>query len=308
MIFQPVPCPSNSPLIKFISFQFEENNVMGDHVSDLTEVQIVDISSSSLSTDTTAAHKKLHKKCNPLTFFWLLMTSVCLREEQNSKYSHYLYEAFKSDSYLSRSLTIFRRQKKKKTILCVTSCSIVFVLVRISGYYHRICLTFPTTNFVIGKTPSTVWDKASSLQLLHLSLSSQVLVLVSQGEKILVLYFVVVKIFQQNKRISLQCWHWQFLNRPSFKAVEWKAISSWKVDACWKNRFLLCFSQDRILPQCLDIIWFSVKCILMEECSAFLFLSLLLPFWSFLATTHGLFIFIILNRFKSNLEILFTIF
>lgn len=241
MIFQPVPCPSNSPLIKFISFQFEENNVMGDHVSDLTEVQIVDISSSSLSTDTTAAHKKLHKKCNPLTFFWLLMTSVCLREEQNSKYSHYLYEAFKSDSYLSRSLTIFRRQKKKKTILCVTSCSIVFVLVRISGYYHRICLTFPTTNFVIGKTPSTVWDKASSLQLLHLSLSSQVLVLVSQGEKILVLYFVVVKIFQQNKRISLQCWHWQFLNRPSFKAVEWKAISSWKVDACWKNRFFALF-------------------------------------------------------------------
>lgn len=121
-------------------------------------------------------------------------------------------------------MTIFRRQKKKKTILCVTSCSIVFVLVRISGYYHRICLTFPTTNFVIGKTPSTVWDKASSLQLLHLSLSSQVLVLVSQGKKILVLYFVVVKIFQQNKRISLQCWHWQFLNRPSFKAVEWKAI------------------------------------------------------------------------------------
>lgn len=205
-------------------------------------------------------------------------------------------------------MTICRRQKKKKTILCVISCSIVFVLVKISGYYHRICLTFPTTNFVIGKTPSTVWDKASSLQLLHLSLSSQVLVLVSQGKKILVLYFVVVKIFQQNKRISLQCWHWQFLNRPSFKAVEWKTISSWKVDACWKNRFLLCFSQDGILPQCLDIIWFSMKCILMEECSAFLFLSLFLPFWSFLATTHGLFIFIILNRFKSNLEILFTIF
>ena len=48
LIVQPILCPLNSPHIKSIFFQFGEKDVVGHLVRGLTEVQIDDISGSSL--------------------------------------------------------------------------------------------------------------------------------------------------------------------------------------------------------------------------------------------------------------------
>ena len=65
MISQPVPDPLNSPPIKSISFQFEEKDVVEDHVKGITDTQVDDISGSSLPHCNSNAIIKSHVVVQP---------------------------------------------------------------------------------------------------------------------------------------------------------------------------------------------------------------------------------------------------
>lgn len=130
--------------------------------------------------------------------------------------------------------------------------------------------------------------------------------LLLKEKKIQIFCVRAVRTFQQNKSIPLQCWHWQFLNRCTFKAAECKVISSWEVEAGWKNLgFALFFTRKNIATISGCHLILNELHLLIEESSALLFLSLALPFFFSLMSSTSLFMFVVLNWSKWNLESVF---